>query len=109
VADLTEATMLRMLDELRPRQPVLRRIWCIDRRFDMLREAIGKLAPATPAIPEEIWASLRAGPCGVPVIEWWSWARGEGDFEPPVGTVPGYWLEMSDGNHTRLREPLDGR
>jgi hypothetical protein len=108
VADLTEETMLRIFDELRPRRPVVRRIWCIDRRFDMLREAIEKLVPATPAIPKEIGASLWAGLYGVPVIEWWSWARDEGDFEPPVGTVPGYWLEMSDGNHIRLREPLHG-
>jgi hypothetical protein len=109
VADPTEAAMLRMLDELRPRQPVLRRIWCIDRRLDVLREAIGRLVPRSPEIPKDVAGPLWAGLCGVPVIEWWSWVRGEGDFEPPVGTVPGYWLEMSDGNHTRLQEPLDGR
>jgi hypothetical protein len=109
VADLTEAAMLRLLDELRPRQPVLRRVWCIDRRFDMLREAVEKLAPATPGIPKQVGASLWIGLYGVPVVEWWSWARGERDFEPLVGTEPGYWLEMSDGNHIRLREPLNGR
>ncbi len=94
---LTLDTLRKAMESLKPTKPYLIAIWCIERDKQDLLCRIPGLKVVQDNDPQS-WFT------GVPIREWARFWHREGDTEPPVGTAPGFWLQMSDGNHLRLDE-----
>jgi hypothetical protein len=97
--NLTPEILSKMYDQLRPTYPYLRAIWIVDIPLGSSLQFQRYIESALPEHNDS--ASILPIP---PLVR--EWKTGVSKGEAPWFTLyPGFWAEMSDGNHYQIVFP----